>query len=228
MWLMDEDWSPVQQAVGTLDESVLAGRYYIVCGPIEASTLAYSVEVSQEVRLNQRELEAGPSCPRRRPVRKSVIDLRGRTCEALVAREAWQRGRRRSEAEHVALALDGGATLCWSPDDDPECWEAHWARTAGAAQREDFEFSDLEDQVWRCVHTDLASRFGLCGKPLARWVASESGWVAEARLEFADATAVVFSYDGRTGYAVVRCDPRPGSAEPGPRGGTRFPGASSQ
>jgi hypothetical protein len=212
--LLDEDWFPVQTAVGAIDESVLPGRYYVRRWAAGAWSPAYPVEVSQDLRLSLRDLEAGPGCARPSVARKSVVDLLGRTCRALVARESWQDGRRQSEAEHVALCLGGGAVLCWFPDDDPECWEVHWARVAGASRPKDYEFSDMADRVFRCVHTDLASRLGLAGKPLARWAASESGWVAEARLEFADGAAVVFSYDGRSSYTVVRCEPRQGTAEP--------------
>lgn len=62
IWLVDDCWHLVQKAVGRLDTSVLAGRYFIELGPAGPGGVAYPIELLREVRLTQEELESGPAC----------------------------------------------------------------------------------------------------------------------------------------------------------------------
>ena len=67
IWLVDDLWHPVQKAVGTLDTSVLHGRYFIELGEPGPKGVAYPVELFGDLRLTQDALEAGPSCQRQPP-----------------------------------------------------------------------------------------------------------------------------------------------------------------
>jgi len=67
IWLVDDHWHPVQKATGMLDTSVLAGRYGLEFDSPGLEGLAYPVELVRDLQLTQRDLEAGPSCPRQPP-----------------------------------------------------------------------------------------------------------------------------------------------------------------
>jgi hypothetical protein len=68
IWLVDDSWHPVQRAVGTLDTSVLHGRYFAELGAAGPHGVAYPVELFTDLRLTQTMLEAGPACQRQAPV----------------------------------------------------------------------------------------------------------------------------------------------------------------
>ena len=67
IWLVDDSWHPVQRAVGTLDTSVLHGRYLIELGAAGPRGVAYPVELFSDLRLTQAMLEAGPARQRQAP-----------------------------------------------------------------------------------------------------------------------------------------------------------------
>jgi hypothetical protein len=67
IWLVDDSWHPVQKATGTLDTSVLHGRYFIELGATGSKGVAYPIELFSDLRLTQESLEAGPACQRQPP-----------------------------------------------------------------------------------------------------------------------------------------------------------------
>jgi hypothetical protein len=67
IWLVDDCWHPVQKAVGTLDTSILHGRYFIELGPTGLNGVAYPIELFSDLRLTQDFLVAGPACRRQPP-----------------------------------------------------------------------------------------------------------------------------------------------------------------
>lgn len=67
IWLVDDYWHPVQKAIGTLDTSVLHGRYFIELGAIGLDGVAYPIELFNDLQLTQEVLEAGPACQRQPP-----------------------------------------------------------------------------------------------------------------------------------------------------------------
>jgi hypothetical protein len=69
------------------------------------------------------------------------------------------------------------------------------------------EFRLDDGSLCRYPHTDLGKLYGLQGKSLVGWIAAESGAIVEARLNFADGSAVVCEYDCRTGQDSIRFQP---------------------
>jgi hypothetical protein len=67
IWLVDDIWHPVQKAIGRLDTSVERGRYFIELGATGLKGIAYPIELFDDLRLTQNELEAGPACRRQPP-----------------------------------------------------------------------------------------------------------------------------------------------------------------
>lgn len=67
IWLVDDIWHPVQKAIGTLDTSVLHGRYFIELGEPGPNGVAHPIELFSDLRLTQDLLEAGPACLRQPP-----------------------------------------------------------------------------------------------------------------------------------------------------------------
>jgi hypothetical protein len=67
IWLVDDNWHPVQSAVGTLDTSVLRGRYFIELGETGLRGVAFPIELFSDLRLTQDALQAGPACQRQAP-----------------------------------------------------------------------------------------------------------------------------------------------------------------
>jgi hypothetical protein len=67
IWLVDDDWHPVQKAVGTLDTNVLHGRYYIELGPTGPAGVAYPIELFSDLHLTQKALESEPAFERQPP-----------------------------------------------------------------------------------------------------------------------------------------------------------------
>jgi hypothetical protein len=65
--LVDDSWHPVQRAIGTLDTSVLCGRYFIELGAPGPEGSAYPIELFSDLRLTQNALEAGAACQRQLP-----------------------------------------------------------------------------------------------------------------------------------------------------------------
>jgi hypothetical protein len=61
IWLGDDRGHLVQMEVGALRTSLLPGRYVVSFG-LKAPT--YSISLRKPVRTSQRQLEAGPTCPR--------------------------------------------------------------------------------------------------------------------------------------------------------------------
>ena len=61
-WLVDDCWHPVQRAIGTLDTSVLHGRYFIELGETGPDGIAYPIELFGDLRLTQALLEDSPAC----------------------------------------------------------------------------------------------------------------------------------------------------------------------
>jgi hypothetical protein len=67
IWLVDDIWHPVQKAIGRLDTSVERGPYFIELGATGLKGIAYPIELFDDLRLTQNELEAGPACRRQPP-----------------------------------------------------------------------------------------------------------------------------------------------------------------
>jgi hypothetical protein len=122
--------------------------------------------------------------------------MTGTSCEELVAREFWQDEQLVSRACYVFLRMSSGGSLGWFFNDDKEVWQADLLGAADFPPIEEFTTDD--GSVFRYPQTDLAAQFELRGKALSRWVAGNPRPVAEARLEFADGSAVLFEYDCRT------------------------------
>jgi hypothetical protein len=143
-----------------------------------------------------------------------VQDFTGRLCDALVAREFWLGDRRVSAACYVFLALSDGTAVGWWFDDDPCVWRLEPVDVVAVPGVGEGWVAE-DGTPWRYPHVDLAARFGVQGRPLARWLAVDAGPVPEARLEFADGSAVVFGYDCRLESDWVRVAVQPRHAEPG-------------
>ena len=123
-------------------------------------------------------------------------DFAGRTCDALVAREFWLGDRRVSAACYVFLSLDDDTAVGWWFDDDLCVWRLEPVDVVAVSGTSE-GWVATDGTPWRYPHVDLTARFGIRGRPLSRWVATDSGSVREARLEFADRSAVIFRYDCR-------------------------------
>ena len=67
IWLVDDCWHLVQKEVGTLDTSVLPGRYFIELGKPRLKGIAYPIDLSGDLHLTQVELEVRATCPRQAP-----------------------------------------------------------------------------------------------------------------------------------------------------------------
>lgn len=61
IWLGDMDGHLVQKETGVLKTALLAGDYVVEFG---LGTTNYPVSLHAPVKTSQRDLEAGPSCPR--------------------------------------------------------------------------------------------------------------------------------------------------------------------
>lgn len=61
IWLGDEEGHFVQKATGLLETHLLPGDYTVEFG---LGPPCYPVRLTQSCRYTQRELEAGPGCPR--------------------------------------------------------------------------------------------------------------------------------------------------------------------
>ena len=61
VWLGDDEGHLVQRAVGELRTSVLAGSYVV---EFELGGPTYPIRLEKPSAFTQRELEAGPTCPR--------------------------------------------------------------------------------------------------------------------------------------------------------------------
>jgi hypothetical protein len=68
IWLIDDIWHPVEKGNGTLETSVLHGRYFVELGPSGPRGLAYPIELFGDLRLTQEMLISGPYCQRQSPV----------------------------------------------------------------------------------------------------------------------------------------------------------------
>ena len=68
IWLVDDCWHLVQQAVGTLDTSALQGSYFLQIGESGPQSLAYPIELLSDLQLTKKDLDAGPKCDRQPPV----------------------------------------------------------------------------------------------------------------------------------------------------------------
>ena len=68
IWLVDDCWHPVQKAIGTLDTSVLCGRYFIELSQAGPNGAAYPIELFGDLRLTQDELANVPACQRQAPM----------------------------------------------------------------------------------------------------------------------------------------------------------------
>lgn len=61
IWLADDDGHLVQKERGTLDTSLLPGRYVVEFG---LGTPTYPIQLVKDSEYSQAEIEARPSCPR--------------------------------------------------------------------------------------------------------------------------------------------------------------------
>jgi repressor LexA len=61
IWLADDDGHLVQKERGTLDTSLIPGRYVVEFGP---GTQTYPIHLVKDSEYSQAEIEDGPSCPR--------------------------------------------------------------------------------------------------------------------------------------------------------------------
>lgn len=136
---------------------------------------------------------------------ESLRELTGTSCESLIAREFWLDQRLVNRACYVFLRTSSGSSLGWFFNDDPEVWQAELLEIPELAPIEAFAIDG--GSLFNYPQTDLAAQFELRGKPLARWVAEESGSIAKARLEFADGSAVVFDYDCQTERDFISFEP---------------------
>ena len=139
-----------------------------------------------------------------------VRDFAGLTCDALVAREFWLGDRRVCRACYVFLSLGDGTAVGWWFDDDPEVWRTEPVDVVAVPGTDEGWVAE-DGTRWRYPHVDLASQLGITGRPLSRWVAVEAGSVPEVRLEFADGTTVVFTYDCRAESDWVQVAMQPGT-----------------
>ena len=140
--------------------------------------------------------------------------MAGRTCDALVAREVWLGDRRVCRACYVFASFSDGSALGWWFDDDPECWRSELVDVVAVPGSVDGFVGEV-GTPWRYPHVDLGARFGVRGRPLSRWVAVAAGPAPEARLEFADGSAVVFAYDCRLESDCVQVAVQHRHADPG-------------
>lgn len=123
-------------------------------------------------------------------------DIAGLTCDALVAREFWLGDRRVCQACYVFLSLSDDTSIGWWFDDDPEIWRSEPVDVVASPGTDGGWVAD-DGTPWRYPHVDLASKYGVYGRRLSRWVALNAGPVPEAMLEFEDGSGVVFAYDCR-------------------------------
>jgi len=63
IWLADDDGHLVQKERGTLDTSLIPGRYVVEFG---LGTQTYPILLMKDSEYSQAEIEGGPSCPRPR------------------------------------------------------------------------------------------------------------------------------------------------------------------
>lgn len=63
IWLADDKGHLVQKAVGRLETSVLLGNYVV---EFELGSTTYPVALDAPTTLTEKEIKAGPSCPRPR------------------------------------------------------------------------------------------------------------------------------------------------------------------
>jgi hypothetical protein len=68
IWLVDDNWHPVQKAIGKLDTQVLRGRYFVEFWTAHVNGPAYPIELVSDLHLTRDELETGPFCPRQAPI----------------------------------------------------------------------------------------------------------------------------------------------------------------
>lgn len=61
IWLGDDAGHLVQKEIGVLRTSVVPGHYVVEFG---LGMTCYPIELREHTRRTQREIEAGPSCPR--------------------------------------------------------------------------------------------------------------------------------------------------------------------
>ena len=61
IWLGDDTGHLVQKEIGTLHSSLIPGNYVVEFG---LGTTCYPIPLRENVRLTQRDIEAGPSCER--------------------------------------------------------------------------------------------------------------------------------------------------------------------
>ena len=61
IWLADDDGHLVQKERGSLDTSLLPGRYVVEFG---LGTQTYPIHLVKDSQYSQAEIQAGPSCPR--------------------------------------------------------------------------------------------------------------------------------------------------------------------
>ena len=69
IWLADDVGHLVQKEIGVLRTSLIPGNYVVEFG---LGTTCYPIKLGENTRLTQRDVEAGPSCPR------PVVRLAGR------------------------------------------------------------------------------------------------------------------------------------------------------
>jgi hypothetical protein len=143
-----------------------------------------------------------------------VRDFAGLTCDALVAREFWLGDRRVCAASYVFLSLGDGTAVGWWFDDDPCVWRSEPVDAVAVPGTAEGWVAE-DGTPWRYPHIDLAAQLGVRGWPLSRWAAVDAGPVPGARLEFADGSAVLFTYDCRAESDWVQIAVQSRQTEPG-------------
>jgi len=64
IWLGDDEGHFVQKGIGSLETSVMEGRYTVEFG---LGTRTYPIHLTEDARYTEAQLRNGPSCPRPTP-----------------------------------------------------------------------------------------------------------------------------------------------------------------
>ena len=72
IWLGDDDGHLVQKEIGTLETSIMEGRYTVEFG---LGTPKYPIHVTQDVRYTEAQLLEGPTCHRPTPERVPSLSV---------------------------------------------------------------------------------------------------------------------------------------------------------
>jgi hypothetical protein len=117
----------------------------------------------------------------------------GRRCRALVAREFWLSGALVSHLCAVFLTDDAGDSWQIYLDDEDHTWKVE--QTDSAPHPGTVE----GDAEFRYPAVDMLSDYAVEGLPIQGFVDRATCLVAEAEMEFAGGTSLLFRYEYATG-----------------------------